>query len=121
MNKKILGAVMGLGLVLSAASCERYVPTFEYEPVNPGQLQAPSVDRKSAEYRQKYKEIERYEETVTLDVAVCQFELEAGVTKIRVYIWVEGQDADCINEIAGGLFDVNLMFSLTKPAPSEND
>ena len=49
------------------------------------------------------------------------FELEAGVTKIRVYIWVEGQDADCINEIAGGLFDVNLMFSLTKPAPSEND
>lgn len=47
------------------------------------------------------------------------FELAAGVTKIRVYIWVEGQDADCINEIAGGLFDVNLMFSLTKPATSE--
>ena len=77
MNKKIASALMGLTLGLTLASC--YKPSFEYEPVNPGQLQAPSVSRDSAEYRQKYKELERYEETVTLDVAVCQFELEAGV------------------------------------------
>ena len=78
MNKKILTAVLGLGLAISATSCG-YVPTFEYEAVNPGQLQAPSVDRKSDDYRKKYATIERYDETVTLDVAVCQFELEAGV------------------------------------------
>ena len=51
MNKKILAGLMGLGLIFSAASCERYVPDFEYEPTNPGQLQAPSVDRKSEDYR----------------------------------------------------------------------
>ena len=63
MNKKIASALMGLTLGLTLASC--YKPSFEYEPVNPGQLQAPSVSRDSAEYRQKYKELEKYDETVT--------------------------------------------------------
>ena len=53
--------------------------------------------------------------TTALDL----FELQAGVTKIRVYIWVEGQDSDCINEIAGGKFDVNLLFSLADDNENE--
>ena len=77
MNKKILSGLLGVGLALTAASC--YKPTYEYTPVNPGQLAAPTVSRDSADYRKKYAELGRYEETVKLDVAVCQFELEAGV------------------------------------------
>ena len=40
------------------------------------------------------------------------FDLEAGYSKIRVYIWVEGQDVDCINGADGGAFDIELHFSI---------
>lgn len=38
------------------------------------------------------------------------FTLEAGYSKIRVYIWLEGQDVDCTNNISGGNFKVDLKF-----------
>jgi len=40
------------------------------------------------------------------------FTLNAGVTKVRVYMWVEGQDVDCENNASGGGFDVVMSFSL---------
>lgn len=46
----------------------------------------------------------------TTDVKL--FDLEAGYSKIRVYIWVEGQDADCINDASGFGFAVNLSFNV---------
>ncbi len=39
-------------------------------------------------------------------------ELKAGINKVRVYIWLEGQDVDCINNISFGDFTVNLFFSV---------
>ncbi len=38
------------------------------------------------------------------------FQLNAGYSKIRVYIWLEGQDADCLNDISGWAFKVSLNF-----------
>ena len=38
------------------------------------------------------------------------------VTKVTVYIWVEGQDADCTNTVAGYDFDVSLKFSVKAAA-----
>lgn len=40
------------------------------------------------------------------DLTLC--EMEAGYNKIRVFIWLEGQDVDCLNEISGGSFKVTL-------------
>ena len=40
------------------------------------------------------------------------FGLESGINKIRVYIWLEGQDVDCINNISFGDFSVNLAFTV---------
>ena len=40
------------------------------------------------------------------------FTLTAGVTKVRVYMWVEGQDVDCENNASGASFDVVMSFSL---------
>ena len=37
--------------------------------------------------------------------------LEAGVTKVRIYMWVEGQDVDCENYASGGDLAFNLQFS----------
>ena len=39
------------------------------------------------------------------------FDLEAGVTKVRIYMWVEGQDVDCEDNASGGSVSYNLQFS----------
>ncbi len=36
------------------------------------------------------------------------FKLSAGITKMRIYMWVEGQDVDCENTASGG----NIIYSL---------
>lgn len=38
--------------------------------------------------------------------------LSAGVTKYRIYMWVEGQDVDCENFASGSFAEYNLSFSL---------
>ena len=40
------------------------------------------------------------------------FGLEAGVTKVRIYMWVEGQDIDCENAASGGNVSFDLQFSI---------
>lgn len=41
--------------------------------------------------------------------------LPAGVTKIRVYMWVEGQDVDCENNASGAYLTYKLSFTQTPP------
>ena len=43
-------------------------------------------------------------------------QLPVGVTKIRVYMWIEGQDIDCENTASGGKVSFNLGFSLDPPS-----
>lgn len=40
------------------------------------------------------------------------FNLNAGITKMRIYIWIEGNDIDCRNSIGGGTLAVNLAFTI---------
>lgn len=42
------------------------------------------------------------------------FSLDSGITKVRVYMWVEGQDVDCENNASGATVDFNLMFKLVE-------
>lgn len=37
--------------------------------------------------------------------------LQPGVTKVRIYLWVEGQDVDCENNASGSAVTYNLQFS----------
>ena len=39
------------------------------------------------------------------------FSVKGGITKIRVYIWVEGQDVDCENNSSVGNIDFKFEFS----------
>lgn len=43
-------------------------------------------------------------------------ELSAGITKIRVYMWIEGQDVDCEDYASGGSINYNLQFTTEKTA-----
>lgn len=51
-------------------------------------------------------------ETFTTDKKIIS--LKEGISKVRVYIWLEGQDVDCVNSISFGDFAVNLAFSVPK-------
>lgn len=44
--------------------------------------------------------------------------LLAGVTKIRIYMWVEGQDVDCENNASGGEIRFDLQFSIVDSSAS---
>ena len=44
------------------------------------------------------------------------FDLKAGVTKMRVYMWIEGQDIDCENNATGSDISFNLQFSTQSSA-----
>ena len=39
------------------------------------------------------------------------FSLEEGVTKVRVYMWIEGQDVDCENSASGGTISYDLQIT----------
>ncbi|MGN1029000.1 MAG: hypothetical protein ACI4P7_02795, partial [Bacilli bacterium] len=43
------------------------------------------------------------------------FDLPSGISKIRIYIWIEGQDVDCENEASVGDAKLTLKLS-TNPA-----
>ncbi len=76
--KRLLIALLFVTLPLFMVGC--YEPDLEYKPVDVGQLQAPKkAELGSDEYRQEYKEIEKYDEVVEIDVALCEFPLEPGV------------------------------------------
>ena len=42
--------------------------------------------------------------------------LKPGINKVRIYIWLEGQDVDCVNQISYGDFVTNLSFSVPEIA-----
>lgn len=44
------------------------------------------------------------------------FTLTAGITKARVYMWIEGQDVDCENTASGTDISFNLQLQVVEPA-----
>lgn len=47
------------------------------------------------------------------------FRLDAGITKYRIYMWIEGQDVDCENNASGATVSFNLQFSLNSNSAGE--
>ena len=39
------------------------------------------------------------------------FSLQAGITKVRIYMWIEGQDVDCENSASGGTITYDLQVT----------
>ena len=49
---------------------------------------------------------------VAFDEDQPMFTLQAGVTKVRIYMWIEGQDLDCENNASGSDVKFNLQFTI---------
>ena len=45
------------------------------------------------------------------DANLGLFTLQAGITKVRIYMWVEGQDVDCENDASGGSIAYDLVIT----------
>ena len=45
------------------------------------------------------------------------FSLNAGITKVRFYLWIEGQDVDCENNASGDAISFNMNFVLQDNNP----
>ena len=43
---------------------------------------------------------------------ISVFSVDAGVTKVRIYMWIEGQDFDCEDRASGGSLTYSLQFSI---------
>lgn len=48
------------------------------------------------------------------DPAPKTFDLEAGITKMRVYVWAEGNDVDCRDSIASSELSVAFKFGIAE-------
>jgi len=76
-------------------------------------------DATKATYPEKFETVEidyLTKDTFAGDDAISVFSLPAGITKIRVYMWVEGQDVDCENNASGGNIDYSLQFTIHEDA-----
>lgn len=40
------------------------------------------------------------------------FDAKEGINRIRVYLWMEGNDVDCANDVAGATIDFNLVLTI---------
>lgn len=49
-------------------------------------------------------------ETFTMSADTDILTLEKGYNKVRIYIWMEGEDIDCLNGTSGGVFNTTLKF-----------
>ena len=71
-----------------------------------------SVGTKSATSEKSQKQVvvvSNYTDAGT-STAINLLSLEEGYNRIRIYVWLEGQDVDCVNEISAGKLQVKLNF-----------
>ena len=52
------------------------------------------------------------DETGKITAAEDIFTLTAGITKVRMYMWIEGQDVDCENTASGTDISFNVQFTV---------
>lgn len=76
-----------------------------------------SLDKaNSTNYPQFFKKVNvDYATVANFQQNITLFDLEIGVTKFRIYIWIEGQDVDCENDASIGDVILNLQMS-TNPS-----
>ena len=50
--------------------------------------------------------------TVATTSSAAKIDVAAGITRMRVYMWMEGNDVDCANDVAGSTINFNLVLEI---------
>ena len=92
---------------------------FQYDDTEDPSAQGytPSGTLLSSTDSTKFSPVSPDYQTTAANTSTFQFmSLGPGVTKIRVYMWIEGQDIDCENTASGGNVEFSLGFTLEPTA-----
>ena len=52
------------------------------------------------------------EATLATSASQAKVTVDAGITRVRVYMWMEGNDVDCANDVAGSTLNFNLVLEI---------
>ena len=83
---------------------------FQYDPENP--TTKPGTPLGSTDENKFEAVVPDIKTTLNNSEKTEFLTLQPGVTKIRVYMWIEGQDIDCENNASGGDVKFNLGFTV---------
>ena len=72
----------------------------------------PTLYRTNVEYSNAGTTYEAYKGSTKEAHLLMPFHLDTGITKVRIYMWVEGQDIDCENAASGAFLTYKLGFTL---------
>lgn len=73
-------------------------------------------DATQAKHEDKFTTVTPGKNTIAgFSTNVALFTLNKGITKMRIYMWVEGQDVDCENNASGGEINFDLKISTVAP------
>ena len=88
--------------------------TIEYDGVKDAVSNVVLADATAAEDPNAFQTIEPTWSTPNAGIPSMTMNggLAAGITKYRIYLWVEGQDVDCENNASGTDIQYDLSFSL---------
>lgn len=50
--------------------------------------------------------------TLATTASAATINVAAGITRMRVYMWMEGNDVDCANDVAGSTINFNLVLEI---------
>lgn len=50
--------------------------------------------------------------TLATSASDATISVQAGITRMRVYMWMEGNDVDCANDVAGSTINFNLVLEI---------
>lgn len=50
--------------------------------------------------------------TLATTASAAKIDVAAGITRMRVYMWMEGNDVDCANDVAGSTINFNLVLEI---------
>ena len=91
---------------------ENGAPALSYKGVIDTITKAEDILQSDTSSETKFKSVDPTIKTVAgFSSNQALFSLPAGITKIRVYMWVEGQDVDCENNASGGTIKFDLKIT----------
>ncbi len=73
---------------------------------------AQALDSTNETYFEKVTPISTYHDGISGTQYQELFTLSPGITKVRIYMWIEGQDVDCEDNESGGDVKFDLQFSI---------
>ena len=97
--------------IITTENNANIIPYYGVANEIPAELELNVSKANSADYPQYFKLVKPNITTIKNDENYHYFtDIAPGITKLRVYIWVEGQDIDCENSASQGSLIINLQF-----------